>query len=64
MLPSAVVTVMVADPAPFAVTVPLETVATEVLELLQDTFLLVALEGATVAVSVPVDPIPDRVMVD
>ena len=52
MLPSAVVTVIVAVPAALAVTTPdVETVATDVLLLLQVTFLFVAVEGDTVAVS-------------
>ena len=50
MLPSSVVTVIVADPAFRAVTLPLDTVATEVLLLFQLTFLFVALLGLTVAV--------------
>ena len=44
--------VMVAVPAPFAVTFPPLTVATELLLVLQVTDLFVALEGDTVAVSV------------
>lgn len=56
--PSAVVTVMVALPAPTAVTRPLLlTVATAVLLLLHVTDLLVASEGATVAVSCSVLPL-------
>jgi hypothetical protein len=56
-LPSVVVTVMVALPATFPVTTPLElTVATVVLLLAHVTALFVAFVGATVAVSVPVDP--------
>jgi hypothetical protein len=52
-----VVTVIVALPAAIAVTRPeLFTVATEVLLLLQLTFLLVASDGCTVAVSCPVCP--------
>ena len=55
LLPSAVVTVIVAVPAAMAVTKPdVETVATDVLLLFQVTFLFVALEGETVAVSVSV----------
>lgn len=55
LLPSSVVTVIVAVPSALAVTNPVEeTVATEVLLLVQVTFLFVALEGYTVAVSVPV----------
>ena len=55
--PSAVVTVIVAEPAVTAVTLPvLSTVATAVLLLFQEIDLLVALEGATVAVSVVVEP--------
>jgi hypothetical protein len=56
LLPSCVVTVMVALPAATAVTVPPDTVATEVALLLHVTFLFVALEGAMVAVSVSVLP--------
>lgn len=63
LLPSAVVTVIVAVPPPFAVTVPLETVATEVFELLHVTFVLDAFEGVMVAVSVPVLLTPERVIV-
>lgn len=55
--PSAVVQVIVADPAAFAVTVPLEeTVAIEVLLEDQDTLGLVALEGDIVAPSLYVSP--------
>ena len=55
LLPSAVVTVIVAVPAAPAVTFPaVETVATLVLLLLQVTFLFVALLGEIVAVSVSV----------
>ena len=55
LLPSAVVTVIVAVPDATAVTFPaVETVATLVLLLLQVTFLFVALLGETVAVSVSV----------
>ena len=57
LLPSSVVTVMVAVPAFFAVTTPeVETVATVV--LLEDhvTFLFVALDGDTVAVIICVWP--------
>src|SRR4051812_45342482 len=50
--PSCVVTVMVALPPPTAVTSPDElTVATDALLVLHVTFLLVAFDGATVAVS-------------
>jgi hypothetical protein len=57
ILPSAVLTVIVALPAAMAVTNPLdETVATEVELLLHVTDLLVALEGATVALNVSVPP--------
>ena len=56
MLPSSVVTVIVADPALTAVTLPLDTVATEVLLLFQLTFLLVALLGLMVAVRVYSSP--------
>ena len=55
--PSAVVTVMVAEPTAFAVTVPSEeTVATEVLLDDQETSLFVALEGLTVAINRDVSP--------
>lgn len=55
--PSCVVQVMVAEPAAFAVTTPEdETVATDVLLDDHVTALLEALEGETVAVSVPVVP--------
>jgi hypothetical protein len=58
LAPSAVFTVIVAVPAPIAVTLPaLLTVATLVLELVQVTFLFVALEGVTVAVNVSELPI-------
>ena len=50
------VAVIVAVPTPFAVTVPLDTVATEVLELLHVTVLSVASVGATVATSASVAP--------
>ena len=51
--PSIVVTVIIADPAAFAVTSPVdETVATVVLFDDQETDLSVAFEGDTVAVSV------------
>ena len=56
LLPSAVVTVMVAVPAFTAVTLPLSTVATEVSEDFHVTALLVAFAGATVAVKVVVLP--------
>ena len=51
LLPSVVVTVIVVVPAFRAVTFPFETEATEVSLELQVTALLVALSGATVAVS-------------
>ena len=55
--PSWVVTVIVAVPAATAVTKPLAfTLAIPLLLLLQLTFLFVALEGATVAVSCCVPP--------
>jgi hypothetical protein len=55
--PSFVLTVIVAVPATLAVTTPEpDTVATDVLLEDQETFLLVALEGVTVAVSVCVSP--------
>lgn len=56
LLPSAVVTVIVALPAETAVTTPLETVATDVFNDVQVTVLLVAFSGATVAVKVSVAP--------
>jgi hypothetical protein len=52
LLPSAVVTVIVAVPGDFAVTVPPDTVATAELLVVQLTFLFVALLGLTVAVRV------------
>ena len=55
-LPSLVVTVIVAEPAALAVTVPLLTEATLELVLDQVTFLFVALVGATVAVNVELFP--------
>ena len=58
LLPSAVVTVMVADPVALAVTKPLLlTVATVVLLDFQVTFLLLVLLGVTVAVSWSVCPV-------
>jgi hypothetical protein len=58
LLPSSVLTVMVAEPADTAVTMPLLlTVATDVLLLLQVTFLFVAFVGSTVAERVTVLPI-------
>jgi hypothetical protein len=54
LLPSAVVTVMVAVPPPTAVTMPPLTVATALLLVDQVTFVLVALVGAIVGVRVPV----------
>ena len=58
LLPSAVVTVMVADPGALAVTKPLLlTVATVVLLDFQVTFLLLVLLGVTVAVSWSVCPV-------
>ena len=57
LAPSDVLTVTVALPAALAVTTPVElTVATAVFEEDQDTALLVALAGATVAVSAAVLP--------
>jgi hypothetical protein len=52
LLPSAVVTVMVALPADIAVTVPFDTLATALLLLLHVTVLFVASAGETVAVNV------------
>ena len=58
LLPSAVVTVIVADPGALAVTKPeLLTVATVVLLDFQVTFLLLVLLGVTVAVSCSVWPV-------
>ena len=57
LLPSAVFTVIVAEPPATAVTFPLEsTEATDVLELVQVTLLFVASLGVIVAVKVSVDP--------
>jgi hypothetical protein len=56
LLPSKVVTVMVALPAETALTVPPDTLATVLLLLLHDTFLFVALEGETVALRVSLAP--------
>ncbi len=57
LAPSLVVTVIVAEPAAFAVTTPEEeTVATEVLLDDHVTVLSVALDGLTVAVRVFVSP--------
>lgn len=62
--PSCVVQVMVAEPAAFAVTTPEdETVATDVLLDDHVTALLEALEGETVAVSVPVVPAVKDILV-
>ena len=55
--PSAVVTVMVAVPAPTPVTTPAATVATAVLLEAQVSALFVALSGRTVAVKVSVNPV-------
>ena len=63
LLPSCVVTVMVAVPTAMAVTVPLFTVAMAVLLLDQVTFLFVAFSGSTVGVSVSVSPMPIVVVV-
>jgi hypothetical protein len=64
LLPSKVVTVIVALPAETALTVPPDTVATDVLLLLHDTFLFVALEGETVALSVWLPPtVKDKLVV-
>jgi hypothetical protein len=62
-LPSSVVAVIVAVPVDTAVTTPLFTVATLVLLLVHDTFWLVALLGATVAVSDSVPPMASVVEV-
>ena len=51
------VAVIVAVPSATAVTVPFDTVATEVFELDHVTVLFVAFEGCTVAVKVPVFPV-------
>ena len=50
--PPEAVAVIIAVPGPTAVTLPPETVATEALEVVHVTVLLVALDGLTVAVSV------------
>lgn len=50
------VAVIVAVPAPIAVTLPPETVATEALEVVQVTVLSVASDGETVAVNVEEPP--------
>ena len=57
VLPFAVVTVIVAVPAPTAVTVPFTTVATLVLEDVQVKLLSVVSTGATVAVKVSLPPL-------
>lgn len=54
--PPEVVAVIVAVPGPTAVTLPPKTVATEELEVVHVTVLLVALDGVTVAVSVEEPP--------
>ena len=54
--PSSVVTVIVVVPAFTAVTLPFDTVATDVLLLFQETFLLVALLGLIVAVNERLSP--------
>ena len=54
--PPEAVAVIVAVPAPTAVTFPPETVATDGLDVVQVTVLLVALDGVTVAVSVDEPP--------
>jgi hypothetical protein len=57
LLPSSVLTAIVAVPSDTAVTRPVaDTVATDGLLLLQTTFLLAALEGETVAVNCSVAP--------
>ena len=61
--PPEVVAVIVAVPAPTAVTLPPETVATEALLVVHVTVLSVALDGETVAVRVE-EPPTLRVMVD
>ena len=62
LLPSSVVTVIVAVPAATAVTTPPDTVATDVLLLIQLTVLFAALEGATAAVRVSV--LPTKILAD
>jgi hypothetical protein len=62
LLPSSVVTVMVALPTVTAVIVPPDTVATAMLLLLHVTFLLVALSG--VMVEVNVSEFPTVMLVD
>ena len=54
--PSDVVTLIVEVPDFTALTIPSLTVAMEVLELVHDTFLLVALDGETVAVNDSLSP--------
>lgn len=61
--PPDVVAVIVAVPAPTAVTLPPETVATEALLVVHVTVLFVALDGETVAVRVE-EPPTLRVMAD
>ena len=56
LLPSAVVTVIFASPAPTAVTTPFATVATAGLLLCHVTLLLVVFSGSTVAVKVKLSP--------
>jgi hypothetical protein len=56
LLPSSVLTVMVALPTDTPVTAPFDIVATALLLLFHVTFLLVALEGATVAIKVSEAP--------
>lgn len=61
LFPSIVFTVIVAVPAATAVTLPLSsTVATLVLSEFQDTSLLAALEGETIADSVSLSPPPKK----
>ena len=57
VLPFDVFAVIVAVPEPTAVTVPSDTAATLSLLVLHVTLLSVALEGVTVAVSLPVSPV-------
>ena len=64
VLPLLLLAVMVAVPKPTALTIPLETVATEVLLELQVRVLLVALLGETVAVRVWEEPVPIKFRLD
>jgi hypothetical protein len=63
LLPSSVVTVMVALPAETALTTPLDTVATDVLLDFHVTFLLVASDGEMVGVSLVSEPVSKAIEV-